>query len=256
MHVVLGLCGHQPMKIPWPQLWRNSCDFSQALGLSQPRVLEVVHDYQLHPQGHSRDIRFQVIILYGSILANGYDINTLRMDFLYEHNILLQTKNGLSARTCSTSTTATAWHGIILMRSAKDQVRFSVSVSAGFVGDLVVGLYLLPDRLTDKRCSDILWIILPGMHDVVPLSVRQWRFQGRMHELGRRIQLQWIFSVGTPEGVYLCSHSDYQRSRDETSSRCDSGRCQHVKACSRECRVAYCRLIWNEWEAGSDTHCN
>jgi hypothetical protein len=54
------------------------------------------------------------------------------------------------------------------------QVRFSVSVWAGIVGDIVVGLYLLPDRLTAQRYRDFLETVLPGLFEDVPLAVRQW----------------------------------------------------------------------------------
>jgi hypothetical protein len=53
------------------------------------------------------------------------------------------------------------------------QVRFSVSVWAGIVGDNVVGPYLLPDRLTAQQYSDILETVLPGLLEDVPLAVRQ-----------------------------------------------------------------------------------
>jgi hypothetical protein len=52
------------------------------------------------------------------------------------------------------------------------QVRFSVSVLAGIVGDIVVGPYLLPDTLT-QRYRDFLETVLPGLLEDVPLAVRQ-----------------------------------------------------------------------------------
>jgi hypothetical protein len=58
------------------------------------------------------------------------------------------------------------------------KVRFSVIVWAGIVGDIVVGLYLLPDRLTAQRYRDFLETLLPGLLEDVPLAVRQHlRFQ-------------------------------------------------------------------------------
>jgi hypothetical protein len=53
------------------------------------------------------------------------------------------------------------------------QVRFSVSVSAGIVGNIVVGPYLLPDRLTAQRYHDFLETVLPGLLEDVPLAVRK-----------------------------------------------------------------------------------
>jgi hypothetical protein len=42
-------------------------------------------------------------------------------------------------------------------------VRFSVSVWAGIVGDIVVGPYLLPDRLTAQQYRNFLETVLPGL---------------------------------------------------------------------------------------------
>jgi hypothetical protein len=59
------------------------------------------------------------------------------------------------------------------MRERGYQVRFSVSIWAGIVGDIVVGPYLLPDRLTAQRYRDFLETVLPGLLEDVPLAVRQ-----------------------------------------------------------------------------------
>jgi hypothetical protein len=53
------------------------------------------------------------------------------------------------------------------------QVRFIVSVWAGIVGDIVVGPYLLPDKLTAQQYRDFLETVLPGLLQDVPLAVRQ-----------------------------------------------------------------------------------
>jgi hypothetical protein len=53
------------------------------------------------------------------------------------------------------------------------QVRFSVSVWAAIVGDIVVGPYLIPDRLTAQRYRDFPETVLPGLLEDVPLAVRQ-----------------------------------------------------------------------------------
>jgi hypothetical protein len=52
------------------------------------------------------------------------------------------------------------------------QVRLSVSVWAGVDGDIVMGPYLLPDRLTAQRYRDFLETVLPGLLEDVPLAVR------------------------------------------------------------------------------------
>jgi hypothetical protein len=57
-----------------------------------------------------------------------------------------------------------------------------------------------------------------------------------------------FFSRGAPVGARLCTPSrDCGRSCGTTSSSCDDDRCQHVKACLRECRAAHCRLPRNGW---------
>jgi hypothetical protein len=52
------------------------------------------------------------------------------------------------------------------------QVRFSVIVWAGTVGDIVMGPYLLPDRLTAQRYRNFLETST-GLLEDVPLAVRQ-----------------------------------------------------------------------------------
>jgi hypothetical protein len=50
-----------------------------------------------------------------------------------------------------------------VIRERGYQVRFSVSVWAGIVRNIVVGPYLLPDRLTAQRYRDFLETVLPGL---------------------------------------------------------------------------------------------
>jgi hypothetical protein len=50
---------------------------------------------------------------------------------------------------------------------------FGVNVWAGFVGNIVLGPYLLPDRPTAQRCREFLETVLPGLLEDVPLAVRQ-----------------------------------------------------------------------------------
>jgi hypothetical protein len=59
------------------------------------------------------------------------------------------------------------------IRERKYQIRFSVSVWAGIIGDIVVGPYLLSDLLTAQRYRDFLETVLPGLLEDVPLAVRQ-----------------------------------------------------------------------------------
>jgi hypothetical protein len=157
------------------------------------------------------------------------------------------------------------------------QVRFSVSVWAGILGNIVVGPYLLSDRLDcstiswfSGKCSTVAaWRCASSCEAVVGISARRsnsalwWRCPEVVEcDTSGKVDWTWradcmaslvagsnsdgFFPVGISEGVNLRSPSqDYLRSRGETSSSCDNGRCQHVKACSRECRAAHCRLPWN-----------
>jgi hypothetical protein len=157
------------------------------------------------------------------------------------------------------------------------QARFSVSVWADIVGDIVVGPYLLPDRLIAQRYRDFLETVLPGLLENVPLAVRQrlwFQHDGAPAHYGEDVRhwlyatypVRWIgrggpiawpprspdltpmdfFPVGAPEGASLRSpFQDYRRSCGKTSSSCDNGRFLPIKACSRECRAAHCRLPWN-----------
>jgi hypothetical protein len=100
--------------------------------------------------------------------ANGYDINTLRMSSSYT-TFCGQTKRVFRVRVCSTSTTVSSGNGVVLMLS----VNVGISVWAGIVGDIAMGPYRLPDRLTDQRCRNILQTVLPGLLEGVPLAMRQ-----------------------------------------------------------------------------------
>jgi hypothetical protein len=53
------------------------------------------------------------------------------------------------------------------------QICFSISFWAGIIGNIVMGPYLLPDRLTAQRHHDFLETVLPGLLEDVPLAVRQ-----------------------------------------------------------------------------------
>jgi hypothetical protein len=149
-----------------------------------------------------------------------------------------------------------AWDNPHAIRERGYQVHFSVSVWAGIVGYVVVGPYLLPDRLTPQRYRDFLETVLSGLLEYVSLVVRQrlWfhttelqHSTGKMSSVVERDisrKVYWTCStdctafsvagsnsdgflpVGTPKGESLRSPSqDYRRSRGKTSSSCDNSRC-------------------------------
>jgi hypothetical protein len=108
--------------------WRSSCDIARKLGLSQPRVLEVLHDDQLHPYYDSRSAH----VSRRCNFVNGYDINTLRMSSFYI-TFCGQTKRVLRVRVRSASTTVTSGHGIILMLSANVGIKSASASAFGLV---------------------------------------------------------------------------------------------------------------------------
>jgi hypothetical protein len=78
----------------------------------------------------------------------GYDINTVLISSLYV-TFCGQTKHVLGVRVCSTFTSH-LWargnpHAI---HECEYEVRFSFSIWAGIIGDIVVVPYLLPDCST------------------------------------------------------------------------------------------------------------
>jgi hypothetical protein len=132
-----------------------------------------------------------------------------------------------------------------------------------------------------QRCRDFLETVLPGLLEDESLDVRQklWFQHGgypEHYEEGAQQWLnatypRWIRRRGptawpprspdlTPVDFFLWGRLEdhgYIRSRGKTSSSCDNGRCQHVKACSRECRAAHCRTSAFKWmEAAWNTYCN
>jgi hypothetical protein len=99
------------------KLWRLT-NIARELEISQPMVLRVLHDDELHPYTtRGAHICFQTIVLYECNFANGYDINTLRMSSFYT-KFYGETKHVLRARMCSASITAISGQGIVLILSS------------------------------------------------------------------------------------------------------------------------------------------
>jgi hypothetical protein len=255
--------------------WESSRDIARELGLPQPRVLEVLHDDQMHPYHYSRSAHLfpddrPLRMQYCAWLRHQH-----AADEFFLHNILWTDEACFTREGVFNVHNSHLWardnpHAI---RERGYQVRFSVSVWADIVGDVVVGPYLLPDRLTAQRYRDFLETVLPELLEDVRPALRQmlWFQHDRApahygkspavveRDISSKVDWTWradcmassvagsnsddFFPVGTPEGASLRSPSqDYRRSRGKTSSSCDNGRCQHIKACSRECRAALCRL--------------
>jgi hypothetical protein len=147
------------------------------------------------------------------------------------------------------------------------QVRFSFGISVGIIRDIIVGPYLIPNRLPAQWYHNFLDSLLTGrvenlsaavrhrlwfQHDGAPVhdgeGIWQWlnvKYPGRWIRCWGPIVISYC---GTPKGAHLCRpYRDYQRSCGMTYSSCDNGWCQHVKECLKECHATHCCLPWNGW---------
>jgi hypothetical protein len=104
----------------------------------------------------------------------GWDISTLRMSSVYT-TLCGQTKHGLRLRVYSTSTAVTFGHRIILTISEELGIKSASALvfGAGIVDDVVMGTYLVPDKLSAPWHRDFLRTVLPGLLEVVTLAARQ-----------------------------------------------------------------------------------
>jgi hypothetical protein len=175
--------------------WRSSRDIAKEFGLSQPSVLKVLHDDQLHSYHYSRSAH-----LFPDdrpLQMQFYEwLHQHAADELLLHNILWWTDEACFTREGVLSVHSHLWardnpHAI---RERGYQVRFSVNVWVVIVGDIVVGLYLLPDRLTAQRYRDFLETVLPGLLEDVPRAVKQrlwFQHDGALANCGEDVQ-QWL----------------------------------------------------------------
>jgi hypothetical protein len=156
------------------------------------------------------------------------------------------------------------WENLHAIREHGYQVCFNVSVWAVIVGDIVVGLCPLPDRLTAQRYRDYVETFLPELLEDMPLAVRkrfwfqqdgapahygedvrQWlkaTFPGRW--IGSGGTISWLplspeltpmifFPVGAPEEPSLRSPSqdfeDLVASLQETVTTVDANMLRRVR---------------------------
>jgi hypothetical protein len=94
----------------------------------------------IHTITRGAQICFQRIVLYGCTYANGYDINTLRINSFYTIFCAQTKREGVFNVHNSHLWARDNPHAI---RECGYQVRFSVNIWAGIVGDIGVGPYLL-----------------------------------------------------------------------------------------------------------------
>jgi hypothetical protein len=101
---------------------RSSETYSHPIDMIKgPRIL---HDDQVHPYQYSRSACFQTIVLWAWNFTNVCGINTLRMSSFHT-TICGQTKQVLRLTVCSTSTTVTSGHGVILVLSANGRIKYA-----------------------------------------------------------------------------------------------------------------------------------
>jgi hypothetical protein len=113
---------------PWP--WRNLCDIAREFALSQTRVLEVLHDFQLHPY-HFLRIAYLFPVRSSSteaILRMDKTIETLQASsFCITFHV--QTKHVLHVKVCSPI--VTSGHGLILMLFANLGINYASASAFG-----------------------------------------------------------------------------------------------------------------------------
>jgi hypothetical protein len=144
------------MKLSDLQLWRSSRLIAREMGLSQPRVLEVLHDNELHANHYSRSAR----LFSGDRPLRIQFCKSLRRqntaDELILYNILWTERKDIFKR----EGVFDIHNSHLWARDDRPCIRecayqFRSSVSATILGDIVVGPCLLPAWQAD--CSVISW---------------------------------------------------------------------------------------------------
>jgi hypothetical protein len=118
-------------------------------------------------------ICFQTVILYGCNFVSGYDQHAA--DELFVHNILQTDKACFTCEGVFNVHNSHLWaldnpHAVHIHGY---EVRFSISVWAGIIRDILMGACLLSDSLTAQWYCDFLDTVLPGLLEGMPLAVRQ-----------------------------------------------------------------------------------
>jgi hypothetical protein len=126
--------------------WRSSRDIARELGLSQLRVLEVLHNDQLYPYHYFRSAHLfpdnhSLWMQFWEWLRHQHAADELFLQILWTDEACF-TREGVLNVYNSHLWAQDNPHAI---RERGYEVRFSVSVWAGIIGDIVVGPNLLPD---------------------------------------------------------------------------------------------------------------
>jgi hypothetical protein len=252
--------------------WRNSRIIARELQISQSRVFEVLYKDQLHPYHYSGSSHLFADDRPPSMQFFEWPWHQHPADEFFLHNILWIDE------ACFTHEGACTVHHGIIMLSAKVAIKSasalafmllsprtlwwaSICILTGWLlNDTVIFLKMsYRGRLRCAssasqagvvvwaRCtSSALWGRCPAVVERDTASKVDWAWRADCTASVTGSNPDGFFPVETPEGTCLLSpFQDYRISRDKTSSSCDNGRCQHVKACSRDCRDAHCHMPWN-----------
>jgi hypothetical protein len=150
----------------------------------------------IHTVTRGGNICFQTIVFYGCIFASSY-MNTLRMS-CFCTTFGGQTRRVLRVIVCLASTTVTSEQETILMLLGNVGIKFSSELAFELILSVTlswpVGPWLLPDSLTAQRQRDFLETVLPGLVEVVPLTVRHrlwFQHDGAPVHLGKMSDIGW-----------------------------------------------------------------
>lgn len=142
-----------------------------VLHVSQSQVWRCLHANQLHPYHHQKvqgleqcDYQARIVFCQWHLRQNGIDplfkSTVLFTDeFTFIHDGIFNTHN------------THTWAHATVRRS--HQVRYSINVWAGIIGEYIIGPYQLPNRLTGEVFTQFLEETLPVLLEEMPLDVHR-----------------------------------------------------------------------------------
>lgn len=170
---ILNLVEEDPTTSTW--------EIARQVQVSQHKVWKTFRENQLYPfhvqriqalqpEDHPRRVQFCEWLLQQQRHDDNFTKTILVLDEA------LFTRNGMNN---SRNTHVWSYENHHAVKRANFQHRFSVNVWAAIVNGILVGPYVLPDRLTGERYLQFLQDNLPGLLEDVPLHIRQnmWLLQ-------------------------------------------------------------------------------
>lgn len=147
---------------------------SAQVGISAPLVWKTLHEQLLYPYHIQRVQSLQQPDYAARLLFSQWFLreNAERPNF--SANILFTDEAGFTRQGIFNFHNNHAWsdenpHAVV---EARHQIRFSLNVWMGILGDRLIGPVFLPNRLTGAAYHDFLVNTLPGLLDDVPLNQR------------------------------------------------------------------------------------